>query len=124
MIGLYRPPKSFTLLYRQQLEEELNHICNWANLQRQSIVLLGDLNLDRLRSTSNEGKLLLDLQETHELDCLISKPTRVQKIGERVSETLIDVILTNLSDMILSKVAFFDPGLSDHALVYAFMKGG
>ena len=58
--GLYRPPKSFTL-YRQQLEEELNHICNWANLQRQSIVVLGDLNLDRLRPTSNEGKLLFDL---------------------------------------------------------------
>ena len=105
VIGLYRPPKSFTLLYRQQLEGELNHICNWANLQRQSIELLGDLNLDRLRPTSNEGKLLLDLQETHELDCLISKPTRVQKIGERVSETLIDVILTNLPDG-LSKVAF------------------
>ena len=26
VIGLYRPPKSFTLLYRQQLEGELNHI--------------------------------------------------------------------------------------------------
>ena len=64
VIGLYRLPKSFTLLYRQQLEGELNHICNWANLQRQSIVLLGDLNLDRLRPTSNEGKLLVDLQET------------------------------------------------------------
>ena len=88
VIGLYRPPNSFTLSYRQQLEDELNHICNWANLQRKSIVVLGDLNLDRLRPTSDEGKLLLDLQETHEPDCLISKPTRVQKIGERVSETL------------------------------------
>ena len=92
VLGLYRPPKSFTLLHRQQLDGELNQICNWANLQRQSIVLLGDLNLDRLQPTCNEGKLLLDLQETHELDCLISKPTRVQKIGQRVSETLIDVI--------------------------------
>ena len=121
VLGLYRPPKSFTLLYRQQLEGELNQICNWANLQRQSIVLLGDLNLDRLQPTSNEGKLLLDLQETHELDCLISKPTRVQKIGERVSETLIDVILSNLPDGFI-KSGVFDPGLSDHALVYAFMK--
>lgn len=121
VIGLYRPPKSFTLLYREELEEELNHICNWANQQRQSIVLLGDLNLDRLRPTSNEGKLLLDLQETHELDCLIFKPTRVQKIGERVSETLIDVILTNLPDGFI-KSGVFDPGLSDHSLVYAFMK--
>ena len=121
MLGLYRPPKSFTSLYRQQLEGELNQICNWANLQRQSIVLLGYLNLDRLQPTSNEGKLLLDLQETHELDCLISKPTRVQKIGERVSETLIDVILSNLPNGFI-KSGIFDPGLSDHTLVYAFMK--
>ena len=121
MISLYRPPNSFTLSYRQQLEDELNHICNWANLQRQSIAVLGDLNLDRLRPTSNEGKLLLDLQETHEVDCLISKPTRVQKIGERVSETLLDVILTNLLDAFIES-GVFDPGLSDHALLYAFMK--
>ena len=111
VIALYRPPKSFTLLYCQQLEEELNHICNWANLQRQSIVVLGDLNLDRLRPTSNDGKLLFDLQETYELECLISKPTRVQKIGERVSETLIDVILTNLPDGFI-KSGISDPGLS------------
>ena len=83
--------------------------------------MLGELNLDRLRPTSNEGKLLLDLQETHELDCLISKPIRVLKIGERVSKTLIDVILINLPDAFI-KSAVFDPGLRDRALVYAFMK--
>ena len=83
--------------------------------------MLGDLNLDRLRPTTNEGKLLLDLQETHELDCLISKPTSIQKTGDRVSETLIDVILTNVpKDFAKSDV--FDPGLSDHALIYTFMK--
>ena len=49
------------------------------------------------------------------------KPTRVQNIGERVSETLIEVILTNLPDGSI-KSGVFDPGLSDQALVYAFMK--
>ena len=52
-IGLCRPPTNFTLQYRQQLEEELNYICNWANLLRSSTVVLGDLNLDRLRPTTN-----------------------------------------------------------------------
>lgn len=42
VIGMYWPPRSITTLYRRELEEELNHICNWANLQRQSIVILED----------------------------------------------------------------------------------
>ena len=45
----------------------------------------------------------------------------VQKIEERASETLIDVILTNLPDGFIKR-GVFDPGLSDHAPVNPFMK--
>ena len=85
--------------------------------------MLGDLNLDRLRPASNhqEGKLLYDLQETHELDYLTSKPIGIQKIGRRVSETLINVILTNLPDG-FTKSGVVDQRMNDHALVYLFMK--
>ena len=71
--------------------------------------MLGDLSLDRLGLARNEGKLYF-------------KPTRIQKIGEQVGKTLIDVNLTNLPDG-FTKSSVFDPGLSDHALVYAFIKG-
>ena len=46
-IGIYRPPKPLTGSYQITLEEELSNICNWATLQRDSIAVLGDLNLDR-----------------------------------------------------------------------------
>ena len=121
VIGLYRPPKNFTLSYRSELEEELNKICNSASLQNKCIVLLGDLNLEALRPETNEGKLLLDLQETHEFECLISKPTRIKKIWDRISTSLIDVILTNCP-LEFVKSGVFDPSLSDHTLVNAFMK--
>ena len=85
--------------------------------------MLGDLNLDRLRPASNlqEGKLLYDLQETHELDYLTSKPSGIQKIGKRASGTLIDVILTNLPDG-FTKSGVVDPRMNDHALVHPFRK--
>ena len=65
VIGIYRSPSiAFTISYQQQLEEELNHICTWASLHKRDLVLLGDLNLDRLRLHKAEGKLLSDLEET------------------------------------------------------------
>ena len=37
--GLYRPPKSLAGVYQQQLEDELNHTCNWLSLQGQMVDL-------------------------------------------------------------------------------------
>ena len=42
-------------------------------------------------------------------------------MGDRISETLIDIILTNVPDD-FARSGVFDPGLSDHALIYTFMK--
>ena len=39
--GLYRPPKSLVSTYQLQLEEDINHFCNWALLQGHAFVLLG-----------------------------------------------------------------------------------
>ena len=43
-------------------ENELSEICNWASLQSNFVVAMGDLNLDRMRPDKPEGKLLLDLE--------------------------------------------------------------
>lgn len=61
IVGIYRPPTALSGKYLLSLENELSDICNWANLQSNSVVVLGDLNLDRLRPEKREGKLLLDL---------------------------------------------------------------
>lgn len=94
-IGVYHPPKSMSSNYQLQLEGELNSICTWASLQRNSVTVIGDINLDRLRPDKNEGKLLLDLEVEQELTCLIDKPTRMEKKGLIHTSTLIDVLLTN-----------------------------
>ena len=93
--GLYCSPKPLASTYQQQLEEEMNHFCNWVSLQGHAFVSLGDLNLDRLRPDKPEGKLLIDTEETHGLECLITQPTRIQSRAGRTTKTLIDVILTN-----------------------------
>ena len=49
ILGIYRPPRAMCGDYRLQLENELSDVCNWASLQSNSVVVIGDLNLDRLR---------------------------------------------------------------------------
>ena len=63
-------------------------------------MIIGDLNLDRLRPDKVEGKLIRDLEETLGLECLINQPTRVTNI----TQTLIDVIMTNQPVTCLGKV--------------------
>ena len=52
-VGIYRPPRHRTgsscTKYMENVEVELNDICMWASLQRKSVVIIGDLNIDRLR---------------------------------------------------------------------------
>ena len=83
VLSIYRPPKQkrkgneSSLQDLKSVEEELNHICQWACFQKQSVIILGDLNLDRLRLDRAEGKLLKDLEEVNNLRCMITEPTRV-----------------------------------------------
>ena len=83
VLSIYRPPKQkkegneSSLQDLKSVEEELNHICQWACFQKQSVIILGDLNLDRLRLDRAEGKLLKDLEEVNNLRCMITESTRV-----------------------------------------------
>ena len=101
VLSIYRPPKQkrkgneSSLQDLKSVEEELNHICQWACFQKQSVIILGYCNLDRLRLDPVEGKLLKDLEEVNNLQCTITEPTRVTAH----SESLLDVILTNNPDL-------------------------
>ena len=100
--------------YYFRLENDLNHIVTWATSQKQFVIITGDLNLNRLKTDEREGKIQRDLEDIHELSCLINKPTRITD----TSRTLIDVILTNKPE-IFKESNVYDPGLSDHRMVYA-----
>lgn len=72
IIGIYRPPRNLCGDYLYLLENELSHVCNWGSLQSNSVVIIGDMNLDRVRPEKREGKLLLDLEIEQGFTCLIS----------------------------------------------------
>lgn len=116
LLAIYRPPKKVIAHYQLLLEEELSHISNWAALQHQFIVIIGDLNLNRLNPDSAEGKTLLNLEIEQGFECLINSPTRVQMQGARVTRSLIDVILTNQPEL-FSNCGMYNPEISDHALI-------
>ena len=121
IIGMYRPPKAVSGEYQILLENELSDICNWASLQSNFMVILGDLNLDRLRPDKREGKLLTDMEMEQGLECLISKPTRTETRGTKTSSTLIDVILSNQPEL-FKYSGIYHPALSDHALIYGILR--
>lgn len=75
IMGLYRPPKAAGMDYYLRLENDLNDIVTWATSQKQFVIMTGDLNLNRLKPDKREGKILRDLEDIHELSCLINKPT-------------------------------------------------
>lgn len=58
--GRKMPPED---KYLQKVEEEINDICQRASFQKQTIVIVGDWNMDRLKPDSTEGKILTDLEE-------------------------------------------------------------
>ena len=55
----------------------MNDICQWASMRKQSVVILGGLNMDRLVPVRGERKILKYLEEVNNLQCLITEPTRV-----------------------------------------------
>ena len=85
------------------------------------VVVAGDLNLNRLRPDKPEGKLFLDLEVEQGFECLITKPTRIEKRGIIITESLLDVLLTNRPDS-FQLSGNYHPFLSDHDLVYGVLK--
>ena len=79
------------------------------------IVIVGDLNLDRLRLNRSVGKILRDL-EVKDLHCLINEPTRVTAN----SQTFINVILTNNPNL-FKNCGLYNPDISDHSMIYGEM---
>ena len=54
ILGIYRPPKSLVGDYFLKLDEELNHIFMWSTTLKQHVVVVRDLNLDRMRVDKRE----------------------------------------------------------------------
>ena len=90
----------------------------WVSLEKQTLILTGDLNLDRLKPESREGRILAEIEEVHGLRCLITKPTRITP----TSETLLDHVILTSKPYLFRTSGSFNPGISDHHLIYGIFK--
>ena len=104
-------------MYLEKVENELNVICMWLSMYKQTFVILGDLNLDRLKPETREGKILKDLEEIHSLEGMITTPTRITN----TSATLLDVTLTNKPE-IFTECGTYEQAISDHLMITSVYK--
>ena len=56
LVGVYRPPKAAGNDYFSKLEDELSSLCMWAELQKQTVILMEDLNLNRKNAIRRKRK--------------------------------------------------------------------
>ena len=116
-VSIYRPPRQTTRSknksYLWKDQEEMNDICKWACFQRQTVVILGDLNMNTLRANSGEGKILSDLGELNNLHCIVNEPTRITAH----SKSLLDVILHEYS-WFVPKCGTHEPEISDISTIW------
>ena len=90
--GLYRTPtrKNEPNYFSQLImKDELINLITWAMSQRNTLILMADLNLDELKPHKIEYKILKNIEESFDLTCLIKRATRVTA----TSRSLINVIM-------------------------------
>ena len=114
VISCYRPPSYNPTKFFEYIEI----IINGLESGDRELYILGDLNCNMLSSKNTvPNAQFLSLCELYQLEQLIKNPTRITM----QSRTLIDVILTNTSQRIVSS-GVLHLGISDHSLVYAIRK--
>ena len=105
----YRPPDSPVTFFDEYLAPKLNHAYTMNN----DIVIIGDLNCDLIKPTS-DGKRLMEFCSSFGLKQLITKPSRVTA----TSSTLIDVILVSNPNSVRTSDVI-DLTISDHFLIFS-----
>ena len=76
-----------------------------AKLRGKRVIWIGDINLDQCKINSPNYKRLDATLKSFGMVQIIQDPTRIAKLGDRYTSTIIDVIFTNCrSDILYSKV--------------------
>lgn len=108
---IYRPPDTDVSIFNDVLSSTIELISNKGRV----CILLGDFNIDILKSESNLSTEFLNIFYASYFHPLIYKPTRITN----KSATLIDNIFTNYFDhMISSGLLLTD--ISDHLPIFQF----
>lgn len=107
---VYRPPDDYS--FYNKFYSLLEHSVR----NRKNVVILGDLNSD-LIAKGYEGRRLLRILGSFDLHNVIKDPTRTTV----TTSTLLDLLITIDTTKIIAS-GTFDPGLSDHCLIYGIIK--
>lgn len=108
IICLYRSPNSDINTFLVQLSNLLTRVTN----KYKNILICGDFNIDSMNKSLNT-LMLEDIVQSYGLSSLFNGPTRVASLGNYLTRSSIDYVLTNIDkeNLIYDN---FDPGLSDH----------
>lgn len=114
LIAAYKPPSVENTIFTSDMFSLLDKATSISD----NIICIGDLNCDILKPLDNnkQGRCLLDICDVYDLDSLINIPTRISP--NRAS--CLDVILTNVPAY-FKESGTFEPGLSDHCLIYTVL---
>lgn len=102
IICVYRSPDSDINIF----VERLDHILNYYKTTK-TVIIIGDMNVDF--SQGNLGEAMTELMILHNLNKMITQPTRVTTHSQKI----IDQYLINNS-FVDFKVNVFETGFSDH----------
>lgn len=105
LLGIYRTPGRSAV----PSIEAVSGILNLAQTQSKSIVVMGDINIDRLNTDHLDTRMLEEELLTHNIKRLPLPATRITS----TTATSIDCICTNLKEDEI-EFSVFETGLSDH----------
>ena len=109
IITVYRPPStSYSKL--SVLEDLITDLYP----QVDTVYILGDLNCDQLSPNAADTKYLKSILEAFDLTQLITEPTRITEDGE----SLLDLIITDRTELVECSGVGSPIGSSDHCLTY------
>ena len=110
IINVYRPPSTNAI---QLLRENLK---KYDDLHKREIVIMGDLNINVLKSTSLGCVELKEFCRDFNFTQIIKEPTRIT----HNTRTLIDIIITNMN--FVKSCGVLDYVISDHLPIYVIRK--
>lgn len=111
--NIYRPPNTDINCFVSYLEDILADFCTKFD----SIIILGDFNVNMLNLNSSISLSLLNTVEAFNFKQIISEPTRITNTGS----TLIDLIFCNFS---VNHSGVKDIEISDHMLIFCYLDLG
>ncbi len=109
----YHPPSSCV---ESSCNDLINQFQSLDITHRYDLILIGDMNVDMSKASTNRSKLNNRLRELN-LQQLIDKPTRVTE----TTSTAIDYVWCN-DPYLYSHGGVLDTGLSDHSLIFVCWK--